>query len=217
MIIACVRTGSKYSFDYVERLRNMVERHLVGQFRMVCLTDQPERCEGVEFWDITSIGLPGWWAKMILFQGEWRQMHRVVFLDLDTVVIGNLAPLCAVALGYNGFGICENFTRLAGNTGWPCKYNSSVMVLDSSLDDGVWRVFNARRSLIERHNRYGDQMAIEELRPNATLLQRVLPVGYFHNYRNLTMTAPPNAAIVNFGGRHKPANCDIPWVRQAWA
>src|SRR5262245_43788508 len=111
MIIACVRTGLIYPFEYVVKLRNMVSRHFRLPYTFYCLTDQPERCEGVGFIDVTKLGLPGWWAKMVLFEPQWRSNNDVIYFDLDTVVIGDLTPLADVP---GEFAICENFARLAG-------------------------------------------------------------------------------------------------------
>lgn len=217
MIVACVRTGTKYPFDYVMKLRNMVERHMGGTpYTMVCLTDQPDRCYGVEFIDITSERLPGWWAKMALLKWGWRATSRVLFFDLDTVIIRSLKPLATVRLK-RGFGLPENFTRLSGNLKWPCKYSSAVMVIDPIFSERVWKDFDKNRRLMDSIGRYGDQLAIEQLYPNAELLQELLPPNYFMSYRALSIHVPNDVAIINFGGSHRPHNCGIPWVQNAWA
>jgi hypothetical protein len=215
LIFACVRTGTRYSFDYVTKLRNMVARHAPQQpYSMVCLTDQPDSCSGVDFVDISSLSLPGWWGKMALFEPQWRGKAKVVFLDLDTVIIGDLKPLSAVP---GELSICESFTRLITNPTYPCKYNSSVMVLGGGMGSFIWDVFERRRELLMMtHAKHGDQACIEELYPSAPFLQRLLPKDYFCNYRQLTNHKPKNAAIISFGGNHKPDNCPIPWVQEAW-
>jgi hypothetical protein len=214
LIIACVRTGTVYGIDYVQKLRNMVARHLKRQHALVCLTDQPERCDGVVFLDVSAVQLPGWWAKMILFASEWRGLAKVVYIDLDTVIINDLLPLTKVP---GEFAICENFTKLSGNITYPCKYNSSVMVIGGGQATFVWSKFVQRSALLmSKHARYGDQAAIEEIYPTAPFLQKLLPTGFMCNYRNLT-NVPPKSAMVNFGGSHKPHNCPIPWVQREWS
>lgn len=214
LIVACVRTGPMYGMEYVIRLRNMVARHLDRQYTMICLTDQPDRCEGMAFVDIGQIGLQGWWGKMMLFAPEWRGDRKVVYLDLDSVIINSIVPLANVA---GEFAICENYTRRAVNPQYPCRYNSSVMVIGGGQAGFIWRRFDGRRdALMSKHARYGDQACIEELYPAAAYLQKLLPSGFFCNYRQLA-GVPPKAAIINFGGRHKPHNCPIPWVQQAWS
>jgi hypothetical protein len=215
LIVACVRTGTRYSFDYVTKLRNMVSRHLPLPYTMVCLTDQPERCSDVVFVDVSAIGLTGWWAKMILFEQQWRGGAKVVYVDLDTVIIGDLSPLASVP---GEFSICQNFTRLLTNPNYPCKYNSSVMVIGGLMGNFVWNGFERRRELLMMtHARYGDQACIEELYPSAPFLQRLVPQDFFCNYRQLTNHPPKRAAMINFAGNNKPHNCPIPWVKEAWA
>src|SRR3546814_9292561 len=91
LTIACVRTGPKYSADYVTRLRDGVARHLNRPHRFVVLTDRPaaETPDGVERIDIAqhpaiqearsgatgtrqAISLPGWWGKMARFSTARR-------------------------------------------------------------------------------------------------------------------------------------------------
>jgi len=214
LIVACVRTGVAYPFDYVVKLRNMVARHMPREYELVCLTDQPDRCADVTFIAIKEVGLHGWSAKMILFEQSWRGHAKVIYCDLDSVLIGNLAPLADVP---GELAICESFTRLAGNKAYPCKFNSSVMVIGPGMAGFVWDAFERRRNdLLERHARYGDQACIEQLAPDAAFLQRLVPKDFFFNYRHLTMHKPKHSAIVNFGGARKPHNCPIPWVAEEW-
>jgi hypothetical protein len=215
LIVACVRTGDRYPMDYVARLRNMVERFMPVPYQMICLTDQPERCSGVTFIDVSDCKLPGWWAKMVLFAPEWRHGRRVVYIDLDVVVVGDLGPLAAVP---SEVAILASPVREAGNLLYPCKFNSSVMVLRETLTGFIWLDFELdRETIMMLAGNYGDQRAIEMIYPGADILQTMLPKGFIVNYRNLTMIKPKGAAIVTFGGKHKPANCEIPWVQKLWA
>lgn len=217
VIVACVRTGTRYDFTYVTKLRNMVERWCDGfPYRMVCLTDQPDRCEGVKFIDIRSVGLEGWWAKLVLLQEGWRKGDKVIFLDLDTVICGGLAPLFDVWIDDTPMLMPENFARLAGSTSWPCKFNSSIIVINENMGNSLWECFDRNRGMMERAGKYGDQMVLEWLCPQAPFLQWRLPKGYLLNYRNLGPAKPDAAAIINFGGRHKPHNTTEQWVKDAW-
>jgi hypothetical protein len=180
LIVACVRTGTRYDFGYVTQLRNVVAQHLKRPCTVVCLTDQPERCTGVAFVDITAIGLQGQWGKMALFEPMWRDRSKVIFLELDTVIVGDLAPLADVP---GEFAICENVARK------PCKYNSSVMVLGSGMGNFIWHGFERRRDLLLMdHARSGPSACIEELYPSAPLLQKILPQHFFRTSLRLMRT-----------------------------
>ena len=41
-IVLCMKWGTKYGPEYVNRLYGMVRRHLRGDFRFVCLTDRSD-------------------------------------------------------------------------------------------------------------------------------------------------------------------------------
>jgi hypothetical protein len=213
VIVACVRAGTLYPFEYVTKLRNMVGRHLKVPFELVCFTDQAEQCEGATFIDTSQSGLTGWWQKLLLFEPSWRGHNRVIYLDLDTVIVGDITPLARVP---GEFAILETPVRKI-DPRYPCKFNSSVMTIGGGMAAFVWTAFSRRQEeLVARHDRYGDQACIEELYPSAPFLQRLLPKGFFCNYRDITALAP-NAAVVNFGGAHKPHNCPIRWVQEQWA
>ena len=216
LIVACVRTGTVYGIEYVTKLRNMVARHMHQSYTMVCLTDQPERCDAVAFVDISELKLPGWWGKMALFEPLWRIGSKVIYLDLDTVLIRAIDRLADVQ---GEFAICENFTRLLTNPKYPCKYNSSVMVIGGGMGSFIWHAFDLRRDLLMMtHANFGDQHCLESLYPSARLLQGMLPNNFFLNYRQITSHLPKEpVAIINFGGKHKPHNCPIPWVQEQWA
>lgn len=213
--VACVRTGTKYGPEYVRRLRSMVASHLDAEHRFVCLTDNPRELPDVQTVNVAAYRLPKWWSKMCLFDPSLRGRGRVVYLDLDTVVCGDLAPLMA----WDGqFGICANFARAAGHPTWPCRYGSCVMSFASGWGGEVFGDFyRDRERLMRAADRYGDQWVIERLVPDATLLQDVMPEGFFLNKRDLGPARPDGAAVVVFGGNSRPDNAAQQWVREAWA
>jgi hypothetical protein len=213
MIVACVRSGTKYGTEYVYRLRAMVERHLKIPHWFVCLTDSPEDMPDVMTVDIKRFGLPGWFAKMALFDAPWRQGQRVLYFDLDTVICDDLAPLAALEVE---FGVCANFTKAKGYR-TPCKYGSCVMTIGPGALPDVWPQFiDDPERWIAAAGGYGDQWIIEKLVPGATLLQDALPDGFFLGYRDLTSLKPPGCSLVIFAGSHKPHNCNEQWIAGEW-
>lgn len=214
MIVACVRTGTRYTTDYVYKLKAMVARHLPIEHCFVCLTDRPRDLPGIETVNISAYDLRGWFGKMALFEPSWRMAERVIYLDLDTVVCGDLSHLASLDVE---FGICANFTRLAGNDRWPCGYGSCVMTIAPNAMSYVWERFeDDRTAWLNLASNYGDQLIIERLAPGATLLQEVMPQNFFLGYRDLTHIKPQGCSIVVFAGRSKPHNCNEQWIKTAW-
>lgn len=214
LIVACVRVGDKYGPEYVERLYHGVQRHLKLPHQFVCISDATYSEKGITTF-VAEPDLKGWWAKMALFKPWWRRGAKVIYLDLDTIVVGDLAPLAAVAAP---FAICRSFVREAGNKTWPCRYGSCVMVLGEEFGADIWASFWCdRHALMKAHSRYGDQKLIEDMVGDAPLLQSLLPKGFFLNYRNIARdTKDGGASLVIFGGRNKPSNCVSPWLRHIW-
>lgn len=213
MIVACVRTGTKYPVEYVYKLRDMVARHLKEQYTFICLTDNPLALPGIDCLHVVE-NLPGWWAKMKLFSTQWRQGEKVIYFDLDMVICGDIAPLAALEVD---FAICGSFTRAAGNKNWPCIYGSCCMVLGANLGVYIWEIFcRNRAALMAAAGNYGDQMALQHIYPDATILQDILPLGFFLGYRNLTHYKPDECSVVVFAGANKPHNCNEKWIELEW-
>ena len=164
---ALVRTGTD-PFKSVTKLRDGIMRHARQPYGIVCLTDQPERCEGVEFIDIAGAGLPGPWAKMLLFEKTWRGRSRIVYLDLSVEVAGDLSPLQDVP------GEFAIYSKRDG------KYDASVMVIGAGMASFVWERFEKQSAVLMAEGG-GVQAAIQMIYPDAPFLQRLLPKGFFQS------------------------------------
>ena len=97
--ILCMKWGTKYGPDYVNRLYGMVRRHLRGEFRFVCLTDRSEgvRTE-VQCLPIPDLALPDGlpergWKKLTTFAADLYGLKgTALFLDLDVVIVDDITP-----------------------------------------------------------------------------------------------------------------------------
>ena len=95
--ILCMKWGTKYGPEYVNRLYAMVRRHLSGHFRFVCLTDDARGIHhAVECLSIPSLDLPAGipergWTKLVTFSADLHGLRgTALFLDLDVVIVGGL-------------------------------------------------------------------------------------------------------------------------------
>jgi hypothetical protein len=136
--VLCVRFGTKYGREYVERLRNMVSRHMTIPYEFVCLTDDQHPISGVR-----SIVQPnanyarGWWHKVHMFDPNIPLAGRILYFDLDVVIHANINKLAGY-LTTEFVGIHDFNRKFHAN--W--KYlNSSVLAWNHGSQTDIWNQF----------------------------------------------------------------------------
>ena len=99
-VVLCMKWGTKYGPEYVNRLYGMVRRHLRGDLRFVCLTDDDQGVrQEVQCLPIPPLELPPGipergWTKLTTFAADLHGLHgTALFLDLDVVIVGDITPL----------------------------------------------------------------------------------------------------------------------------
>ena len=96
--VLCLKWGTHYSVDYVNRLYAGVKAHLHRPFRFVCVTDDPtglaDGIDAVAFPDPP----PGWklfwpniFVKLMVFKDGFANLYGpTLFLDIDQIITGDL-------------------------------------------------------------------------------------------------------------------------------
>ena len=122
--IICMKWGTRYGADFVNRLHAMTRRHVTGNLRFVCFTDDGSELDpDIEALPLPHIELPErvrWnpWRKISLWQYPLADLEGdVLFLDLDIVVTGSLDPLFDFEPGR--YCVIHNWTQprdTVGNT-----------------------------------------------------------------------------------------------------
>ena len=169
LTVACVWVNGHVPFtvEYVTKLHAMCHRWIDRQFRFVCLTDHPEMMpSGVHPIVIASPGkLKGWWSKVELFNPNHNLTGRVLYLDLDTLIVNTLDAI----LDYPAeFALAPHAGTFNGKDGLQVvkRFNSSVMVWDAGTQDHVWK--NWTPKIAQRL--WGDQDHIGEQCPFAAAM-----------------------------------------------
>jgi hypothetical protein len=226
--VICVRFGTKYGREYVERLRNMVSRHLTIPYEFVCLTDDHVPIDGVR-----TIFQPQanykklWWHKVHMFDSTLPVSGRLLYLDLDLMICNNIDKL-VFNLGDSFMGI-KDFNR---------KFHSSWIYLNSSAMSWVhgdhsyiWDQFKLNSA--EAQRLHGDQDWIWrtaknkikfwpqewiqsykwEIR-NKTELELKNGVRKFTSVRDVQI--PKECSVVVFHGDPKPEDIRDPVVVDNW-
>lgn len=172
--VACVFVKGEYPYtpEYVTRLRSMVTRWMERPFRFVCLTDQPWLFADVETIPVSKLDGFAPWTKLELFNPARQWTGRMLYLDLDTLIVSSLEPILNIDAD---FAITDDperhhTPRTKDSFGRQIvrRFNSSVMVWDGGLHTDLytgWTPAVAKRLS-------GDQDWIGEQFPNATRLPR---------------------------------------------
>lgn len=143
--ILCMKWGTKYGPEYVNRLYAMVRRHLKGEFNFVCLTDRSEgiRAE-VQCLPIPELTLPNGepergWKKLTTFEADLHGLKgTALFLDLDVVIVDDITPFFEVP---GGFLIIHDWKRP-----WRITGNSSVYRFELGAHADVLQQFRENQA-----------------------------------------------------------------------
>lgn len=213
IIVACVEVGNYLGrgAEYVAKLRAMVARNLSAPHTFICLSDDYRRHaprhdsrerDFIHELPEPGFGIPGlvgWWAKLYLFSPmRFAPRTRVLFLDLDTVIVGSLDALVE----------SKGILHLA-DWGWTKNdYGSGVMVWDAGEHEEIWTRYTP--DVPQRFRGDQDWMTYLGGWP-------ALPKGLCVSYRYVSKQAPPaGARAVCMHGTPKPHEILTGWVPELW-
>lgn len=219
---------STFTAHSVLALHDMIVRHYLKPHRFVCATDDAtglDRIETMPLWndhaEITNPHgrqNPSCYRRLKVFAPDARAIfgERVICLDLDMIVVANLAPL---------FDRDDDFI-IWGESDFPRSqwYNGSLWSLRTGTRPQVWTEFDPRVSPMaaKRAGKRGSDQGWFSyiLGPHEKTWSRADGV---YSYRKHIEPAggrlPENARIVAFHGRHDPWSIGpqrLDWVREHW-
>jgi hypothetical protein len=215
LTVACVfvRGNVPFSWDYVTKLQSMVGRSLDRPYRFVCFTDRPWECPA----GIRSIPVApstfsrerAWWAKINLFDRSHDLGDRVLYLDLDTLIVGSLDD---VADYPSRFALVPHAGTFNGRDGLAVvkRFNSSAMVWDADVPGYLYDTWHPQ----VMRRLFGDQDWIGEQTHEAD----TMPLEWFPRLSEVKGGRIPTGAKVILC--KKPKNEEAaeqwPWFRERW-
>ena len=211
MTVACVWVNGHLPFpvEYVTRLRSMVKRHLHRAHRFVCLTDNGYLLPGIDTMVVPTpfVGIKGWWSKIHLFD-PGRFKGRVLYLDLDTLIVDALDPIVDYPSPFALIPDAGHFRGL-GRLRVCKRFNSSVMVWDAGAGDLLSK--NWTPAVMTRL--WGDQDWIGQQMPRADRL----PLKWFPRISECKDGVPEGAKVIlaKIPKNEKAAKI-YPWFAEAW-
>lgn len=191
------RSGGEYGPEHVEKLGRQVAGFSPPSTRIEVLDD----ARLVHGW-------PGWWSKIELFRpGLFPEGERVVFLDLDTLVLAPLTPL----LESSGVVVLKDW--------FLDSPSSALMTWTAGTLDHVYSEFracpdpmDARHKVDYRQKVYGDQSWLHRcLAGRRYAYAQELWPGFVIRFAACRYVRPAHAAVVTFAAGHRP------WSVEGWA
>lgn len=150
--IFCMKWGTLYGAEYVNRLYSMVKRNLTYDFKMVCFTDDEAGIiDEVQCFPIPEINIPSnlperMWKKLTTLKEDLYGLKgRALFLDLDIVIVDNIDCF---------FEIDGEFRIIKDHSwrSWRITGNSSVYRFDIGKHGYVFEDFIANfDNVIKQH------------------------------------------------------------------
>lgn len=218
---------STFSPASVNALRRMVARHYARPHRFVCVTDDADGLDADveivpawnDFADLRSPhggANPSCYRRLRMFAQDIGDVlgSRFVSLDIDTVVVGDLAPL---------WDRPEDIV-LWGELDQRSFYNGSMVLMTAGARPQVWERFDPARSPLEalRAGRFGsDQGWISHCLGRGEATWTTADGVYSYRVHvGPTGVIPPDARIVMFHGPVDPWTPEaqaLPWVQEAYA
>ena len=163
--IVCVKWGTKYGPEYVNRLHAAVTRNTTIHFKFHCFTDDTTGlAPRIITHELKYRNLDTWWNKLYLFSDEIDipSGEKIFYIDLDTLITGNIDELLKyqtsklVALKDFYHGIAKS----AGVLG------SGLMLWHHRAYTKVWTEFiRDPVSAVNMMSPHGDQKWIEYMVP----------------------------------------------------
>ncbi|WP_077035231.1 glycosyltransferase [Pelomonas sp. KK5] len=235
--ILCMKWGTKYGPEYVNRLYAMVRRHLKGDFTFVCLTDRTEgiraevQCFPIPEMNIAEAKRDGAWKKLTTFEADLYGLKgTALFLDLDVVIVDDITPFFEVP---GKFLIIHDWKRP-----WRVTGNSSVYRFKIGAHADVLDKFRREHEALRKEFRNEQAYLSDELHKQGLLQywddawcaswkyhcvprwplnffrEPFIPAGarilIFHGVMN-----PPDALAGRSNGNWRKAR-PAPWIAEHW-
>lgn len=138
LTICCSKWGQLFSAKHVNVLRAALERHLALPHELVCITDDPA---GIDR-RVRTVPMPTAYAdtprcrrRMEFYSRDFADRHlgpRGLYLDLDVVIVGPLAPI-----------LDRDEPIIGWKVGHAGVFSGSFLLADAGALDGAWQLFKA--------------------------------------------------------------------------
>ena len=203
-----LKSGGPYGVEYVKRIYDALQKQW-ETLPLQCLSDLPQ--SAMPFCEVIPLkhNWPGWWSKIELFRDDLVPC-TAIYLDLDTVILGDLGYLAEVAQEYP-FTALRGFNQNLKNPDKQENFASGVMAGCFCELSHIYETFKKntyaamRRNSRHRDWRHGDQGFIAECIDvdKVPRIQSLLSENYIigkRYLRNHDNQIPEDARLIAWSG-----------------
>jgi hypothetical protein len=223
--------GSLFGSEYVNRLREMLCRHLHIPFELYCITDDvagidPRILVHPMYTDHAEMvgGKRSCFRRLRLLDREMGTIFgpRILQLDLDIVITADVTPLFDRS---ESVVLCEQSV----NAGRPVL-NPSMFLFDAGVLHDLWEQFHADpQGVHNKARKAGWSCSDMSIINNYVMVNKIKAarwtqkdgvVAYWREVRRLGGRLPPGARAVLFYGKDNPGDAEVlkksPWIKEFW-
>lgn len=165
-----------YFPDYVNKLFNMIDRHLSLPHRNICFTNIPEGIrEGIEIRPLHNEWMKGNLRKAIQFDPDNGFKGRVLSFDVDNVILGSLDMYAEYT---DEFIICE-----AVNPKRKGKCGGNFMAFDAGYGKEIWDELNRNYKKYEQETKGMERFLFDRLIKKMSFWPQETIVSYKQHVR----------------------------------
>jgi hypothetical protein len=234
--VVCWKWGTLFGPEYVNRLRRGLARHLRLPHTFHCITDNAAGVEtGGRSGDVVvhhmytnhaamKAGNRSCFRRLRMFSKDMGETlgPRILHLDLDTVVVGDVTPL---------FDRADPLVLLkqSDNGKGRVTHNPSVLLMDAGVLHAMWERFNAFPDKTWREARArgwacSDMSVINDyIHVNRATVKAATwgeADGVQAYWRRENKQLRPGARLVTFYGKENPGDAAVqaksPWIAEHW-
>lgn len=217
-----------YNAGHVNRLHRMLQQHMTGDWRLVCITDDDRgiECETFPLWTMPRAKIPGrtdvgktvvpdCFTRLRLFDPKIGRLFGdvLVSIDLDCTILADLAPL-----------FIEHSYDFVASQGYRSHLCGSMWQLRPGAHREVWDTYDPvespkRISQTTHIDRFGrewplsgsDQAWMSLCMPEAPLWTEAMGVHQFIELKPQDKV-PVDARVIFFAGKTKPWSRDCQMI-----
>jgi hypothetical protein len=220
--------GRGFSPDHVNAVHRMFRRHLPGDFRFICITDDPGKYDkGVDVMPTPPEALalahlrtpegdrfPSCYRRLWMFSDAARCLgDRVLLVDIDILVVGDASRLFAPEGDFVGWKPTASWGHNNRRVG------GGLYLMTPGTKTEVWEDFKGAESIaLARKAGYrgSDQAWISYKLWGCPLFPKDAGIYSIRDLRHGAMKPPADAVLIQHNGTTKPWASRVPWVRDAW-